>query len=790
MAIVAPDELLNPQNQTGGNAAPTGTVVGTQTAVQPSGIGGTSTTQPQATQQTGGGGLAGGKSPTPTGVTQGGTPEQSASAAPTAANSSGNFTNLQSYLNENPNAASSIAGNISNAVNQQNTQATNAINTGVNQFNTDVAGGTTNLNQNLISSALADPTAFTSGSNAAANEAAFNAQIHPTYTGPTSLQNDSAVYNPINQAVTNAQNYGGQVGTAGGREALLSTLAPQGSNLSQGALGLNNFFLQSSPEAMQTITAPTVNLTAQLNTAQNNALGTAAQGAATTAATGANVLGQVNAAQGGIQNAVNQNVSSLQSQAQANQAAIQNALSTNSPLTPAQIQSMGITQAQWTALQNLATQYSADIGTQNNLMTLGAQQLMGMSGGNALIPTTGSQVQNGGLLSNILNVGGNTIAAAQAGSTAMSALNGLASGLSGAGAGAAAAGAGANLAASAGADATTAATNAANTSAFLTGDAAANTANAAAQAGTDAASAASDLAAGASMAAEALPLIGGAITVGQIFANGQFGNGQGGVSGGMSGAMQGASMGAAIGSIIPGVGTVIGGIVGGIAGFLGGMFSGGQQSNFQVTTLGVDPSGMLTLGASSGDRTDPAPSRAAATQAVQLINQLMQANGLMLNGTGPALPGNSPLGIYGGTHGSIGNGMPLNAAGLWAWMVDNNMIVPNPNSTAHVNNPLNFSSYVTAAQPSVAITAANTATAKQYSDYNALNILSGQNNGFLQQANAAQAGTAQPTITSFNYQSALDNLNQDINTYNTMAPAQKAAALALLQQGLSSGEGH
>ncbi len=778
MAIIAnttPEEEQD-QNQTG-------SVVGTNANIaKPTGP-----APIQDTVTTGGGGIGGGGK-NPTGPTQGGTPTDSAAPTPTASNSSGNFTNLQSYLNENPDAGNQVAGTITNAVNNNNTQANNAITSGVQQFNTDVTNGTAKLDQNLVSTALADPTAFTSGSNGAANTAAFQAQLNPTYSGPTSLQNDAAVFNPINQSVTNAQQYGGQVGSAGGREALLSSLAAPGTQLTQGNLGLDNFFVQSSPTAMNSLNNTNTNLSATLNTAQNNALGTVAQGQANTAAVGANVLGQANAAQTGIQNTVNSQVSNLQGQAAQNAAAINQALATNAALTPAQVASMGLTQAQWTALQSLATQYQNDLGTPNNLMTLGAQQLMGMNAGSALIPTTGAQVQNGGLLSNILNVAGNTVSAAQAGSTATSALSALASGISGTTAASAATGA-ANLAASMGADTQSAATAAANTSAFLTGDAAANTANAAAQAGTTAASAASDLAVGAQMASEALPLIGGAITVGQIFANGQFGNGQGGMSGGMSGAMQGASMGAAIGSVIPGVGTVIGGVVGAIAGFIAGYFTGGIQSNFQVTTLGVN-NGLLTLGQSSGDRTDPAPSRAAATQAVQMINQLLTANGLMLNSSYSALPGNSPLGIYGGTHGSIGNGMPENAAGLWAWMVDNNMIVPNPNSSIKPTDSLNFTSYVTAAQPSVAINAANTATTKQYSDYNALNQLTNQNNGFLQQANVAQAGTAQPSTTGFNYQQALNNLNQDINTYNTMAPQQQAAALALLSQGLSSGEGH
>jgi hypothetical protein len=730
---------------------------------------------PQSTVTTGGGGLGGGKAPS--GPTPTGGAAASVASTPTVANTAGNFTNLQSYLNENPNEGQNIANKIATSISGQNNQAENAISSGVQQFNTDVNTGTVNLDTNLINSALGDPNQIdsTSGTapttatteadtasfaNNADNVSNFQKQYNGTYTGPTSLQNDATAYNPINQAVTNAQSYAGQVGTAGGRENLIANLSPTGTNLTQGDIGLNNFFLQSSPEAMQTLAQPNVNLLNDVNTAQNNALNTAAQGQQTSANTANYVQGQTANAYKNIENDVNNQVSNLQGQAQTNFKNLQDTLTTNGTLTDAQVSSLGLTNTQWTALQNLATQYSTDIGTQNNLALLGAESLGGMNPGIALIPTSGSQTQTGGLLSNILSAGSTAVGGAEMAGTVNSLLGNASSGVS-------------------------AAQYVAMTPAQQVA-----TDVAAEQAGMTGEEAADALSAGTSMAAQALPLIGGAITLGQIISTGQFGNGKGGLSGGLSGAMEGASMGAAIGSVIPGVGTAIGAVVGAVAGFLGGLFGGASRGDlYAMTAVNINKDGTLAVGGSGQDNGAANTTQGVATQAVAAINELCAANGLMIvnnghqfNNTGGNNP-NMQLGIYNTTHAKAG-GMAADAAGLWGQLVDAGMIVANPNSTVSTNNPLNLSSYVNAATASTNINTANTATAQQYANYAGLNKLTGQNNTFLNQSNAAQAGTATPNIASFDYQSALNNLNQDINTYNTQAPAQQQQALDILRKGL------
>lgn len=223
--------------------------------------------------------------------------------------SSGQFTNLQSYLDANADQGfgGKVAGNIQSEVDQANKAQQGA----GTQFQQQVDQNTIKYDPNLVNQAATDSTNFVQDPN---NVAQFAKQRDATYQGPKSLSDDSSVYNNTNQAVQQAYNDANLYNTAGGQHALLTQKygAP---GYSQGQQGLDSLLISNDPNSQKALQGVQQNANQSQNGFQNlqNQLSNyAQQGAATTANTSNQAKGTINGAANTLQNTLNQAVLSGQ----------------------------------------------------------------------------------------------------------------------------------------------------------------------------------------------------------------------------------------------------------------------------------------------------------------------------------------------------------------------------------------------------------------------------------------------------------------------------------------------
>lgn len=224
---------------------------------------------------------AGAPTPAPTtqsgsGQSQPGTSGQNSGGAaapydPNKATKSGQFTNLNNYLQANNgyNAqGGGLGGQIANNLNNQSQGYQGQIQSGVQNFNTAANADRNQLNQNLLNQAVADPTQV---ANNQGQLAQFEQMRTGTYTGPTGLGDTSQLQNNIN----NYQQLAGQAGNESGRFNLLSQMFGGGnSNYNQGQQSLDNLLLQSNPSQLGQLKQVAGNagaLQGQLTNANNTA---------------------------------------------------------------------------------------------------------------------------------------------------------------------------------------------------------------------------------------------------------------------------------------------------------------------------------------------------------------------------------------------------------------------------------------------------------------------------------------------------------------------------------------
>lgn len=334
-----------------------------------------------------------GSSPGPSGggsKSSGGPSQSQSSYNPSAPTSSGNFTNLKSYLNANNNGK-----DFSNQVNQNLQQQGSNLNTNIqgasNQFNNQVQQSVTPVQQNYQAyqqvAASNDPNSIVNYANQGNNAKNIQGLENATYTGPKTLNDLSGNYNgaALQSQVGNYQNLANDTTSESGRMNLLQSLYGN-QNYGQGQQTLDNVFLQGNNFGNTASQANRLNNS--YNTAANNSA-LSAQNAANTvnqAATG--TVNSLNAAVGNQ----NQNIQNDYSSALQNQAA-QNAAAT-------------------TALQNgtisqqLATQLGLTGGT--NLYNVDASQFLHNAQLNTQNTATGQDYSNIAALHNLLGNNANT----------------------------------------------------------------------------------------------------------------------------------------------------------------------------------------------------------------------------------------------------------------------------------------------------------------------------------------------------------------------------------------------
>lgn len=166
-------------------------------------------------------------------------------AAPSQPGKQG-FANLNQYLTANKDQAPAVANTLASNLNNQYTGLQGSIDTAANQAGEAIKGGSTAYDQNLVNSAVADPSKFVSDPN---NLAAWQKQYAAQYTGPTSFETSAGYGQAADAANKAGQTY--QLGqTGGGYSQLLNQIEK---NSTAGKTALDKSLIQADPNSQQTI---------------------------------------------------------------------------------------------------------------------------------------------------------------------------------------------------------------------------------------------------------------------------------------------------------------------------------------------------------------------------------------------------------------------------------------------------------------------------------------------------------------------------------------------------------
>lgn len=301
----------------------------------------------------------------PDGTTKGGSgtgltsvPTQPAAKGPS---SSGNFTNIQTYLNANQtganNLGNTLATNLNNAIGTANSTITDQ----GNQFNTAVTGGTDTYNPSVVKDATDDPVNFLNSPELTQLAAMKAGQ----YSGPSNFEG-STFANTAQTAQLNAQQQAALAGDSGGREQLLTE--SQTTPYTHGGLSLDQYLVQDTPTALNSVTnaaAPASNLTNLFNTTQTTGDANVLTGQNTSTATGQKTGAALNTALGDYRTNIDNAVTAAGTAQQTAQSNLDKAFTptTNADktqsygnVTPADLQAAGLSQADWSQLVTLNNQ--------------------------------------------------------------------------------------------------------------------------------------------------------------------------------------------------------------------------------------------------------------------------------------------------------------------------------------------------------------------------------------------------------------------------------------------------
>ena len=212
--------------------------------------------------------------------------------------SSGNFTNIQKYLDSNASGANSLGDSLSNTVTGAVKSDTNAITGATNDFTNQVQSNTKSYDPNLVSSAISNPTQYLNNSN-------LSNLLSGTYSGPAAFSG-SAQQGTAQTALNDADQTAKLAGSEGGRVQLLR----QGSTDPQslGDLNFNQFLVQNTLPALSKVQAA-AQTAAPLDTNLANT-GTQLDSAATKAAT--NNQAVADQAKSALNNGLSQYLQTLQ----------------------------------------------------------------------------------------------------------------------------------------------------------------------------------------------------------------------------------------------------------------------------------------------------------------------------------------------------------------------------------------------------------------------------------------------------------------------------------------------
>lgn len=209
------------------------------------------------------------------------------------------FTNLQNIMQAN--TGNKLGQAVGGGIQQAGQQATNSLQSGVQDFNNQSQSNALGTQaqkedvQNTLNNA---------GNVTDQNVTDFAKYRSGQYTGPTNINNISAIQNQA----SNAQQQGQAVGTAGGRQALLQQYAANpGSSYNSGQQNLDSLLLGATGgKQLQQARQSVSGLNNEVNAAQNTAQSKAQQLTNQAQGFGQQVTQQVGGAQANIYNPAQQ----------------------------------------------------------------------------------------------------------------------------------------------------------------------------------------------------------------------------------------------------------------------------------------------------------------------------------------------------------------------------------------------------------------------------------------------------------------------------------------------------
>lgn len=165
---------------------------------------------------------------------------------PTSTPTKTNFVNVSDYLDKNPNASEHLGDLASSKLSSQRDETQASLDQAKSGFGQQVQAGTTELDNDFLSSAFSSPETFTQDPN---NTARFHALRDASYKGPSSLESTD-IFAPTQSKITALNQAGQGLGTEAGRTKLVEGLS---TNPTHGKSALNQLILQGNPAAAQKI---------------------------------------------------------------------------------------------------------------------------------------------------------------------------------------------------------------------------------------------------------------------------------------------------------------------------------------------------------------------------------------------------------------------------------------------------------------------------------------------------------------------------------------------------------
>lgn len=345
------------------------------------------TITPQGAVSPVGGGAAVRLSPSSAVAPAGGGGSGTPGSAPTPA-AGGQFASLDKYITANQGQAAPLAGKLTPGINQEYNALDTANNAAISSINNQVtnAPGYTPNNPDVLAAEAANPASFTSDPN---NVKQFQSLLQNTYSGPASAEGTNDYANQqsaINQAIAKGTT---QTTTEAGRKDLLSqNEATPTANVT----ALNSAILSQDPNALASIEGaykPFQNLMTNLNTGAQGVNQTISKEQSDAASSSKAANDAINSQIAALNTGVSGALTAAQQKAAAQNASVKSALGNlyggqavdTAPqsvraydkyvdlanatpykvgqLSPDQLQSLGMTQDQWNALQGSMAQAGA-----------------------------------------------------------------------------------------------------------------------------------------------------------------------------------------------------------------------------------------------------------------------------------------------------------------------------------------------------------------------------------------------------------------------------------------------